>query len=248
MTTWGFIGSGNIGSTVAKLAILAGHDVVLSNSRGPETLEALVDRARPAGPSRHRPDAAAAGDVIVLTIPLKAYATCPPTPLRGKVVIDTMNYYPERDGQVAELDDESTTTSELLQPPPAGVEARQGLQQHLLRAPRHPRPVRPATRRRSALAIAGDDDGRQAGRHRGARRHRLRHRRPRPASRRVGAPSATRRHTATMYAADPADWAPGRDPAPCAVREGARRRGRKRYAATRPADTSAWRSGRATMD
>lgn len=49
-----------------------------------------------------------------MTIPLKAYEQVPAEPLRGKVVIDTCNYYPERAGHVAELDDESSTTSELM--------------------------------------------------------------------------------------------------------------------------------------
>src|SRR3954454_25152657 len=105
MTTIGFIGSGNIGSTVAHLAVDAGYDVVLSNSRGPETLRDLVSelgaRARAATPA----EAAAAGDVVVVTIPLAAYRQVPVDPLRGKVVIDTNNYYPERDGQIAGLDD-----------------------------------------------------------------------------------------------------------------------------------------------
>src|SRR5688500_15428880 len=115
MTTIGLIGSGNIGSTVARLAVAAGHDVVLSNSRGPETLADLVaelgDRARAATAA----EAAEAGDIVVVTIPLKAYREVPVEPLRGKTVIDTNNYYPDRDGHIAELDDESTTTSELLQ-------------------------------------------------------------------------------------------------------------------------------------
>jgi predicted dinucleotide-binding enzyme len=115
MTTWGFIGSGNIGSTVALLAVGAGDDVVLSNSRGPETLSDLVAKlgakARAALPS----EAASAGDVVVATIPLGRYKELPVEELRGKVVLDTMNYYPQRDGQIAELDDESTTTSELVQ-------------------------------------------------------------------------------------------------------------------------------------
>lgn len=115
MTTIGLIGSGNIGSTVARLAVAAGHDVVLSNSRGPETLVDLVselgDRARAATAQ----EAAAAGDVVVVTVPLKAYRDVPVEPLAGKVVIDTNNYYPERDGSIAGLDDETTTTSELLQ-------------------------------------------------------------------------------------------------------------------------------------
>ncbi|MGZ4498188.1 MAG: NADPH-dependent F420 reductase, partial [Nocardioides sp.] len=115
MTTIGLIGAGNIGSTVARLAVNAGHDVVLSNSRGPETLADLVaelgDHARAATAA----EAAAAGDVVVVTIPLKSYRDVPVEPLRGKVVIDTNNYYPQRDGEIAELEDESTTTAELLQ-------------------------------------------------------------------------------------------------------------------------------------
>jgi predicted dinucleotide-binding enzyme len=115
MTTIGFIGSGHIGSTLAKLAVDAGYDVVLSNSRGPETLtdvvEPLGDKARAATAE----EAATAGDLIVLTIPLKAVPDVDPAPLAGKVVIDTCNYYPQRDGQFAELDDASKTSSELVQ-------------------------------------------------------------------------------------------------------------------------------------
>lgn len=114
MKTIGFIGSGNIGSTLARLFIDAGHGVVLSNSRGPETLSDLVlslgDQARAATAA----EAAELGDVVVVTTPLRAYREVPVQPLAGKVVIDTNNYYPERDGNIAELDDESSTTSELL--------------------------------------------------------------------------------------------------------------------------------------
>src|SRR5215469_13713851 len=115
MTTVGLIGAGHIGSTVARLATAAGYDVVLSNSRGPETLNDLVAdlgaQARAATPAQ----AAAAGDLVVVTIPLKAYQSVPVEPLRGKVVMDTNNYYSGRDGHFAELDDGSTTSSELLQ-------------------------------------------------------------------------------------------------------------------------------------
>ena len=60
-------------------------------------------------------EAAQAGDIVVVTIPLKNYREVPVEPLAGKIVIDTNNYYPERDGHIPELDNESTTTSELLQ-------------------------------------------------------------------------------------------------------------------------------------
>ncbi|WP_344047353.1 NADPH-dependent F420 reductase [Nocardioides panacihumi] len=115
MTTIGIIGAGHIGSTVARLAADAGHDVVISNSRGPETLADLVAGLGPNVRAATAEDAAAAGDVVVVTIPLKNYGQVPAGPLAGKVVIDTNNYYPQRDGQIAELDREETTTSELLQ-------------------------------------------------------------------------------------------------------------------------------------
>jgi predicted dinucleotide-binding enzyme len=94
MATLGFIGSGHIGGTLARLAVDAGLDVVLSNSRGPHTLSDLVDelgpQARAATPAR----AAAAGDWVVVTIPVGAIGTVPRESLVGKTVIDTGNYYP----------------------------------------------------------------------------------------------------------------------------------------------------------
>jgi hypothetical protein len=115
MTTIGFIGSGHIGSQLARLAVGQGYDVVMSNSRGPETLSDLVVELGPHARAATPLEAAQAADLAVVTTPLAAIETIPVEPLAGKVVIDTNNYYPQRDGQIAELDDESTTVSELLQ-------------------------------------------------------------------------------------------------------------------------------------
>lgn len=114
MTTVGLIGSGYIGSTIARLAVAAGHQVVLSNSRGPDTLADAVAELGPLASAATSGQAAAAGDIVVVTVPLKAFPNVPATPLAGKTVIDTCNYYPERDGQVPELDAKSLTESELL--------------------------------------------------------------------------------------------------------------------------------------
>jgi len=156
MTTWGFIGSGNIGSTVARLAVDAGHDVVMSNSRGPETLADLVSELGPHARAATAHEAARAGDVVVVTVPLKLRGDLPHAALAGKVVIDTMNYYPQRDGVVPELEDESTTSSELLQALAPDAKVVKGFNnifvQHLAVL------ARPSgADDRSALAIAGDD-------------------------------------------------------------------------------------------
>jgi predicted dinucleotide-binding enzyme len=156
MTTLGLIGSGRIGSTVARLAIAGGYDVVLSNSRGPETLKDLVEELGPHASAATAADAAAAGDLVVVTIPLKAYASVPVEPLVGKVVIDTNNYYPQRDGTIAELDDASTTSSELLQrhlPGSAVVKVFNNIYFQSLQSLATPS----GSPERSALAIAGDD-------------------------------------------------------------------------------------------
>src|SRR3954470_16043965 len=113
--TIGFIGAGHIGSQVARLAVAAGYPVVISNSRGPETLAPLVAELGPTTRAGTASDAASAGDIVVVTIPLKNIDQVPVAPLAGKIVIDTNNYYPQRDGHIPELDDESTTTAELLQ-------------------------------------------------------------------------------------------------------------------------------------
>ena len=158
MTTLGLIGSGHIGSTVARLAVDAGLDVVLSNSRGPETLADLVAELGPKARAATAAEAAAAGDIVVVTVPLKAYRQVPVEPLRGKVVIDTNNYYPERDGHIAELDDESTTTSELLQdhlPESHVVKAFNNIFFTFLGQLARPS----GSPERSALAVAGDDAG-----------------------------------------------------------------------------------------
>src|SRR3954454_13516047 len=156
MTTIGLIGSGYIGSTVARLAVDAGHDVVLSNSRGPETLQDLVAELGPHARAATAEDAAAAGELVVVTVPLAAVDGIPVEPLRGKVVLDTCNYYPQRDGHIAALDEESTTTSEIVQahlPESRVVKAFNNIiYVHLLNL------ARPAgSPDRSVLAIAGDD-------------------------------------------------------------------------------------------
>jgi 8-hydroxy-5-deazaflavin:NADPH oxidoreductase len=161
MTTVGFIGSGMIGGTVARLSVGAGHYVVLSNSRGPETLKDLAGELGPLATAGTGEEAAAAGDLVVVSIPVKAYGSLPVAALAGQVVLDTGNYYPQRDGQIADLDNGSLTSSGLLQ-----RDLRQAIVvkvfnniffKHLRSLPR---PAGAADR--SALPVAGDDEGAKA--------------------------------------------------------------------------------------
>ena len=107
----GIIGAGQIGGTLAARFVAAGHEVAISNSRGPETLQGAVDGARPMTVD----DAARFGEAIVVSIPFGRYREVPSDAVDGKLVIDTNNYYPQRDGHFPELDDGSTTSGELLQ-------------------------------------------------------------------------------------------------------------------------------------
>ena len=161
MPTIGLIGAGHIGSQVARLAVASGYDVVLSNSRGPDTLAGLVAELGPKARAATPEEAARAGDVVVVTVPLKAYKSVPVAPLRGKIVIDTNNYYPQRDGHIPELDNESTTTSELLQrhlPESKVVKAFNHI--YAAQLTTDGKPAGAADRR--ALVIAGDDTGAKA--------------------------------------------------------------------------------------
>jgi len=156
MTTVGIIGSGMIGGTVARLSVAAGHHVVLSNSRGPETLAELVAELGPLATAATSEQAAEAGDLVLVSIPVKAFGDVPVKPLAGKPVLDTGNYYPQRDGHIEELDTGALTSSGLLQRylPEAHVVKvfNNILFKHLQNL------ARPhGAQDRSALPIAGDD-------------------------------------------------------------------------------------------
>jgi predicted dinucleotide-binding enzyme len=156
MATIGIIGAGLIGSQLARLAVKNGYQVVISNSRGPATLSDLIAELGPKARAATPAEAGAAGDIVVVTVPLRAYRDIPIEPLAGKIVIDTNNYYPERDGHIPELDSESITTSELLQahlPTSKVVKAFN----HIYAADLTTHGLPAGTKNRRALVIAGND-------------------------------------------------------------------------------------------
>ena len=156
MTTIGIIGSGHVGSNIAKAAIASGYDVVLSNSQGPETLAGLVQELGPHATAAAPAEAAAQGDFAVVAIPLPAVDQVPVGPLAGKVVIATINYFPGRAGHIAEIDNGTTTAPGLLQahlPKSHVVRAFSMIDAADMSDDGHPE----GDPKRRALALSGDD-------------------------------------------------------------------------------------------
>jgi len=110
----GIIGAGNIGANAAKLFVKAGHEIAIANSRGAETLKDLVAELGENAQAMSIEEAAKFGEIVFVSIPFGKYKTLPANLFRDKIVIDSNNYYPDRDGNYAELDENKTTSSELL--------------------------------------------------------------------------------------------------------------------------------------
>lgn len=155
----GIIGAGNIGSTVAKLFVDAGHQVAISNSRGPETLDKLASELGDNAEASTVENAIDFGDVVLISIPLKNHTDLPTNGWENKVVIDSNNYYPDRDGQIADLDSGKTTSSELLEKHLPGARIVKGFNtiwsEHLKTVGDKSLPLD----QRRAIFIAGDDSG-----------------------------------------------------------------------------------------
>lgn len=153
----GIIGSGNIGANAARLFVRAGHEVLLSNSRGGVGLEELVAELGAQARVATIEEAARAGDVSLIAIPFGKFRTLPAPAFQGKVVIDAGNYYPDRDGNFSELDRDESTSSELLAQHLKGARLVKGFNtiwfEHLRT---QGDPSLPLAERR-AIFIAGDD-------------------------------------------------------------------------------------------
>lgn len=158
MTTLGIIGAGNIGRQVARAAVGLGYDVVIANSRRPETLRDLIGELGPRARAATASEAAAAADVAIVAVPLRAYRDVPVEPLAGKIVLDANNYYWERDGHIEALDRGETTSSGLLQqhlPTSKVAKAFNHIMAKDITSDGYPA----GDPRRRALATASDDSG-----------------------------------------------------------------------------------------
>ena len=157
VSTIGLIGAGNIGSNVARAVIGAGYAVVIANSRGPETLTDLIAQLGPQARAATGREAGEAADLFVVAVPVHAIDEVPVEPLVGKTVIDANNYYPARDGQIAALDAQQSTSSQLLQERLPESRVVKGFN-HIVAAQIVGNAQQPGSQDRRALALFGDDD------------------------------------------------------------------------------------------
>jgi 8-hydroxy-5-deazaflavin:NADPH oxidoreductase len=153
----GIIGAGNIGATAAKLFIKVGHKVAISNSRGGETLQDLVKDLGANASAVSIEEAAKFGEIILIAIPFGKYETLPREVFHGKIVIDAGNYYPNRDGNFAEIDRGATTSSELVAAHLRGARYVKGFNTIYFVHLAEQGDVNFPLEKRRAIFIAGDD-------------------------------------------------------------------------------------------
>lgn len=151
------IGSGKIGATAARLFIAAGHEVTIANRRGPQSLQPVQDDLGGALHAGTVLDAAGFGELALVAVPFGAIDELPSDAFSGKIVIDANNYYPDRDGHIAALDDGATTSTELLAQRLAGARVIKAFNTMYFETLAEAGDTSKPPDQRLSLFIAGDD-------------------------------------------------------------------------------------------
>jgi predicted dinucleotide-binding enzyme len=150
------LGAGHVGPVIARVAIEAGYSVSIAASGDPEQIELIVQVLSPGAEPRWAADAVSDADMVVLAIPLHKFTTLDPSLLDGKLVVDTMNYWPPVDGVVELFEDHRYSSSEIVQRRLTGstvVKTLNHIGYHELADERRPK----GSPERRALGVAGDD-------------------------------------------------------------------------------------------
>jgi 8-hydroxy-5-deazaflavin:NADPH oxidoreductase len=150
------LGAGHVGPVIARVAIEAGYSVSIAASGDPEQIELIAQVLSPGAEPRWAADAVRDADMVVLAIPLHKFTTLDPSLLDGKLVVDTMNYWPPVDGVVELFEDHRYSSSEIVQRRLTGstvVKTLNHIGYHELADERRPK----GSPERRALGVAGDD-------------------------------------------------------------------------------------------
>jgi predicted dinucleotide-binding enzyme len=153
----GIIGAGNIGANAARLFVKAGHEIAVANSRGAETLTDLVAELGENARAASIEEAANFGEIVFVSIPFGKYKMLPADIFDGKIVVDSNNYYPDRDGNFEEIDENKTTSSAMLAEHLRGARIVKGFNTIWFEHLKTQGDVNLPVEERRAIFIAGDD-------------------------------------------------------------------------------------------